>query len=274
MIHPTAIVDSQARIDASTHIGPYAVIEGAVTVGPDCVISSHAKLIGPLVMGRNNKIHSFASLGDAPQDLKHKGQPSDLHIGDDNVFRESVTVHRGTNGRTVIGSKNFLMVASHVGHNCILGDNITLVNNATLGGHVVVQDRAIIGAHCAIHQFCRVGKLAMASNASSHNVDIPPFVIAMLINCVTQLNAVGLRRSGMPRSSINAVRRMFQIIYRDGGRLPLGQAIKTLPADIAGDPEVAAFVQFVGESKRGVARYHPWSRRHATRVAEDEVAPE
>ncbi len=266
LIHSTAIIDPQARIDATARIGAYSVIEGPVTIGPDCVIGSQVKLIGPMEMGRGNKIHSFAVLGDAPQDLKYHDQPSRVIIGENNIFREHTTVHRGTGGDTVIGSSGFFMVGSHVGHNCRVGNSVTLVNSAVLGGHVQVFDRAIIGGLCAMHQYCRVGRLAMISNNSAHNVDIPPFCIAMDINMVTQLNAVGLRRCGMSRESVNALRQMFKILFRDRRGLSLNKNITLLPPELQAVPEVREFTDFVGSSKRGIARFKPWSERQSRQM--------
>ena len=262
MIHPTAIVDPLARIDPSASIGPYAVVEGAVQVGPQSNIQSHAKLMGPLTMGSGNIVHSFASLGDVPQDLKFTGQNSYLTIGDRNIFREHVTVHRGTSGQTVLGSNNYLMVASHVGHNCRVGNHVTLVNGALLGGHVVVEDRAIIGGNCAIHQFCRIGRLAMISFTSAYNVDVPPFCMAISTNLITQLNSVGLRRSGMSVESQNALRRMFRWIYRTHAGVPLAKALDDLPPELGSVPEIQEFNAFVKSTKRGVARFRHWSTRH------------
>jgi UDP-N-acetylglucosamine acyltransferase len=266
LIHPTAIIDPQARIDASVSIGAYTVIDGPVVIGPQCVIASQVKLIGPMVLGRGNTIHSFAVLGDAPQDLKYHDQPSRVIIGDGNIFREHMTVHRGTNGDTVIGSNGFFMVGSHVGHNCRVGNGVTMVNSAVLGGHVQVSDRAIIGGLCAVHQHCRVGRLAMISNNSAHNVDIPPYCIAMDINMVTQLNAVGLRRSGMSRENINAVRQMFKILFRDNRGLSLNKKISLLPPELQAVPEVREFTDFVATSKRGIARFKPWSERQSRQM--------
>ncbi len=265
-IHPTAIIDSQARMDATVKIGAYSVIEGPVVIGPECIIASQVKLIGPMVLGRGNRIHSFAVLGDAPQDLKYHDQPSRVIIGDGNIFREHTTVHRGTGGDTVIGSNGFFMVGSHIGHNCCVGNGVTMVNSAVLGGHVQVFDRTIIGALCAVHQHCRVGRLAMISNNSAHNVDIPPFCIAMDINMVTQLNAVGLRRSGMTREAINGLRQMFKILFRDNRGLSLNKNITLLPPDIQVIPEVREFTDFVANSKRGVARFKPWSERQSRQM--------
>ncbi|MHB1767472.1 MAG: acyl-ACP--UDP-N-acetylglucosamine O-acyltransferase [Phycisphaerae bacterium] len=273
LIHSTAIIDPQARIDATARIGAYSVIEGPVTIGPDCVIGSQVKLIGPMEIGRGNKVHSFAVLGDAPQDLKYHDQPSRVIIGENNIFREHTTVHRGTGGDTVIGSSGFFMVGSHVGHNCRVGNSVTLVNSAVLGGHVQVFDRAIIGGLCAMHQYCRVGRLAMISNNSAHNVDIPPFCIVMNINTIAQLNLVGLRRSGMSREHINGVREMFRILFRDNRGASLNKNITLLPAELLAIPEVREFTDFVANSKRGVARFTPWSQqqsRHAETAGTDD----
>ena len=266
MIHSTAMIDPAAKLDATVSVGPYVFIEGPVTIGPGCTIHPHARIIGPLVMGRGNRVHSFAVLGDIPQDVKFQNQGG-VVIGDENIFRENVTVHRGTGGNTVIGSHCFLMVASHVGHNCSVGNHVTLVNGALLAGHVVVQDNAIIGGNCAVHQHCRVGRLAMISNVSAHNTDIPPFCIAMTINVVTQLNAVGLRRSGMSRKSQNALREMFRWIYRTRAGVPLARAMDELPAELAVVPEIQEFAAFVKATRRGVARFRPWSQRHGGSVA-------
>ena len=263
MIHPTAIVDPLAQVDRSVSIGPYAVVEGAVHIGPGCEIQAHAKLMGPLTMGSGNIVHSFASLGDLPQDLKFSGQDSCVTIGDGNIFREHVTVHRGTGGQTTLGSNNFLMVASHVGHNCRVGNHVTLVNGALLGGHVEVNDRAIIGGNCAVHQFCRIGRLAMISLTSAYNVDVPPFCMAVSTNLITQLNFVGLRRSGMSVTSQNALRRMFRWIYRTHAGRPLVKALDDLPPELDAVPEIQEFMAFVKSSKRGVARFRHWSSRHS-----------
>ena len=273
LIDPTAIIDPQARIDPSVCIGAYSIIEGPVNLGPNCAIASQVKLIGPLDMGAGNKVHSFAVLGDAPQDLKYRDQPSRVVIGENNIFREHATVHRGTGGDTVIGSNGFFMVGSHVGHNCRVGNGVTLVNSAVLGGHVQVFDRAIIGGLCAVHQFCRVGRLAMISNNSAHNVDIPPFCIVMKINTIAQLNLVGLRRSGMSREHISGVREMFRILFRERRDSPLKTRIRLLPPELLAIPEVQEFTDFVANSKRGVARFQPWSEqqsRQADAVGTDE----
>jgi UDP-N-acetylglucosamine acyltransferase len=216
-----------------------------------------------LTMGARNEVHTSAVLGGWPQDRKYKGDFSETIIGDGNIFREGVTIHRGTgvNTRTVIGHRNFFMVNSHVGHNSVVGNDVTLVNGAVMAGHTSIGDRAILGASCAVHQFCRVGRLAMISSQSAMNVDFPPFFLTMTTNVVHQLNAVGLRRSGLSRETINALRKMFQIAFRDQRHRPMVAALKDLPAEILAVPEVREVLEFCQTAKRGVARFVPWSRR-------------
>ena len=275
-IHPTAIISAEAEVAPDVKIGPYVVIEGAVKIGPGCEIHAHAHLMGPLVMGALNKVHSGAVIGDWPQDRKYKGDASQVIIGDDNIFREHVTVHRGTglNSKTVIGNRGFFLVGSHVGHNAVVGDDVILINNSALGGHTSIGDRAILGAGCALHQFCRIGRLAMVSNIAAHNVDVPPFFITMSINTVTQLNNVGLRRSGMPQESINALRKMFRLAFRDNHGRPLGLALAELPADLRAVPEVNEVIEFCRTAKRGVARFIPWSRHKNLMHADAEETAE
>ncbi|MCL2647659.1 MAG: acyl-ACP--UDP-N-acetylglucosamine O-acyltransferase [Phycisphaerales bacterium] len=265
MIHPTAVISPEAKLAADVEVGACVVIDGSVTIGPGCKIQPYAHILGHTTLGARNVVHSTAVIGDFPQDRKYRGEHSEVVIGDDNIFREGVTVHRGTglNTRTVIGNRCYLMVHSHVGHNCVISDDVTLVNGAVLGGFVQVAPRAIVGAYTAMHQFCRIGRLAMTSNSASHNVDIPPFFIAMTVNTVTQLNAVGLRRSGMPAESINGLRKMFQFAFRDNAQRPLKIALAALPADVLAIPEVQEVIAFCNASRRGVATYHPWSKRHS-----------
>lgn len=265
-IHPTAIISSEAKISSDLTIDAYAVIEGPVTIGAGSHIHGGARLIGPLTMGERNIVHSNAVLGGVPQDRKFSNEFTETLIGDDNIFREGVTIHRatGVGGKTVVGSRCYFMVNSHAGHNCSIADDVTLVNGAVLGGHVHVGPRAMIGAYVAVHQFCRIGRLAMPSNACCLNVDLPPFFIAMATNKVTQLNAVGLRRSGMSRETINGLRKMFQIAFRENRRRPLSAALADLPPAVSAIPEVQEVITFCKTSKRGVALFQPWSDRNRT----------
>jgi UDP-N-acetylglucosamine acyltransferase len=260
-IHPTAIISKEAHLPEDITIGPYAIMDGPVTLGPQCVIQAHARIIGPLTMGVRNTVHTGAVLGDFPQDRKYKGEHSETIIGDDNIFREGVTVHRGTglNTKTVIGSRCYFMANSHAGHNSTVANDVTLVNGAVLGGHTSVGERAIIGAYCQLHQFCRVGRLAMMSNTAAFSVDLPPFFITMNINTLAQLNSVGLRRSGMSHASINALRQMLQIAFREHHGRPIVRALADLPREIAAVPEVQEVVSFCKSAKRGVGRFVPWS---------------
>lgn len=261
-IHPTAIVSTEARLADDVTVGPYAIIDGPVTVGAGCQIQAHARLIGPLTMGSGNVVHSCAVLGDWPQDRKYKGEFSQTIIGNDNIFRESVTIHRGTgqHTRTVIGNHCFFMANSHVGHNSVVADYVTLVNGAVMGGHTWIGERAILGAYCQVHQFCRIGRLVMISNGAGQAVDFPPFFLSMTTNAVNQLNSVGLRRSGMPRSSINGLRQMFQFAFRQQNNRPLSVALAELAPEIRAVPEVQEVIAFCKEAKRGVARFIAWSR--------------
>jgi len=261
VIHPTAIIDPAATLGEGVEVGPYAIIEGPAVIGPGCVLHAASRIVGRVTMGARNVVHGTAIIGGAPQDRKYGGEPTEVIIGDDNIFREGVTVHRGTgaNTKTVIGSRNFLMVNSHVGHNCVVGDDATLVNSALLAGHVRVGDKAIIGGNCGIHQFCRIGRMAMISNQSGLNQDLPPFFTCMMINKVAQLNVVGLRRAGVPRENISALREMFQIVWR-GNRL-LKAAMKDLDPRLLAVPEVKEVIEFCMASKRGVVRYQAWSDR-------------
>jgi UDP-N-acetylglucosamine acyltransferase len=263
VIHPTAIVSKEARLADDVTVGAYAIIDGAVTVGAGSVVHAHARLLGPLTMGQRNAVYTGAVIGDWPQDRKFKGDFSETIIGDDNIFREHVTVHRGTglNTKTVIGDRNFFMVNSHAGHNVVVGNDVTLVNGASLAGHAEIADRAILGAYSAVHQFCRVGRLAMISNIAGMSQDFPPFFLTMATNTIHQLNSVGLRRSGMPRASINALRMMFQLAFREEHQRPLLAALRDLPPEILAVPEVKEVIDFCSTAKRGVARFIPWSRR-------------
>ncbi len=262
-IHATAIISAEAHLPADISVGPYAIIDGPVTAGRGTAIHAHAHLIGPLTLGARNVIHSAAVIGGTPQDRKFKNEFSETVIGDDNIFREHVTIHRGTapGSKTLIGHRNFFMANAHVGHNAVVANDVTFINGATLAGHATIGDRAILGAYCAVHQFCRIGRMAMISNYAGMNVDFPPFFLTMTTNTVHQLNSVGLRRNGIPRANINALRQMFQLAFREQHNRPLSAAFSALPAEILAVPEVQEVITFCQSAKRGVARYIPWSRR-------------
>ena len=217
-IHPTAIVGN-ATLGSNVHIGPYCVIGDNVTIGDGCKLHSHVAIDGRTTIGKNCQIFPFASLGHAPQDLKYNGETSELTIGDNNVIREHVTMNPGTEGggkKTRVGNNCLFMVASHVAHDCILGNHIILANNATLAGHVEVGDNAIIGGLSAIHQFVRIGRHAIIGGMSGVEHDVIPFgsVIGERAS-LAGLNLVGLKRRGFERDTIHALRNAYKLLFED-----------------------------------------------------------
>jgi UDP-N-acetylglucosamine acyltransferase len=251
MIHPTAVIHPQARLDATVSVGSYAVIDEGVSVGPHCVIGPHVHLTGHTTIGAHNQFHAGCVIGDAPQDLKYQGEPTRLRIGDRNVFREHVTVNRSNklDEDTVVGSNNFLMANSHVGHNCIVGDYVILANGALLGGHVTVQDRAFISGNCLVHQFVRVGRLALMQGGAAISKDLPPFCIARGDNGICGLNVVGLRRAGFTSDQRLELKKLYHALFRSGRRLTATLALAG--AEFTGEP-ARLLLDFVAGSKRGV----------------------
>ena len=200
MIHATAIIHPNARLDSTVDVGPYAVIDSDVAIGPHCVVGPNVYLTGHTTIGAHNRFHAGCVVGDAPQDLKYQNEPTRLKIGDNNVFREHFTVHRSAKleGETVIGSDNFLMANSHVAHNCCLGDYVIMANGALLGGHVTVGDRAFISGNCIVHQFVRVGTLALMQGGSAISKDLPPFTVARGDNGICGLKVSRVIRGQFP----------------------------------------------------------------------------
>ncbi len=256
MIDPRAIVSAQAEIDAGVEIGPYSVIGAGVSIGPGTWIGPHAVINGPTRIGRDNKIFQFASIGDAPQDKKYRGEPTRLEIGDRNVFREFVTVNRGTThdrGVTRIGNDNLLMSYSHVAHDCQLGDQIVMANCATLGGHVEVGDWVIFGGLSAVHQFTKIGAHCFIGNNAAVTRDVPPYVMAIGQPAVPHsVNSEGLKRRGFTPAQILNIRRAYRTLYRSG--LKLNEALERLDAAAREQPEIAPFVSFIRRSSRSIVR--------------------
>lgn len=253
LIHPTAIIDAEAMVADDVQIGPYAIIEGPVQIGSGCVIEAHACLSGPLVMGKNNVVGHAAVLGKSPQHRGYRDEPTGVEIGDSNVFREFVTVHRGTvqgSGVTTIGHRNMFMVGSHIGHDAQIGNGCTVVNNALVAGHVCLGDDCILSGHTAVQQRVRVGRLAMLGGLGATSKDIPPFVLQQGYNCVTGLNLVGIRRAGFSAEAINALRQIFRILYREGR--PQSLALERIEADFGHIGEVIEFLTFVRQSRTGI----------------------
>jgi UDP-N-acetylglucosamine acyltransferase len=251
-IHPTAVISPEAELADNVEVGPYVVIEGPVRLGPDCVVRPYAHLCGPLTMGRGNLVFPGAILGERPQHLKYNGEPTSLEIGDGNIFREHVTIHRGTtqSWATRIGSNNFFMANSHVAHDCRIGDRCILANGALVGGHCVLEDGAYLSGNSAIHQFVRIGRLAMLSGCSATTKDIPPFVIQQYIDTVVGVNVVGMRRAGMSAVQINGVREAFRILFRQ--QLPLPAALLRLESELGTVDAVAEMITFLRQCNRGI----------------------
>jgi UDP-N-acetylglucosamine acyltransferase len=251
MIHPSAIIHPQAKLNSTVEVGPYAVIDGGVELGANCVVGPHVYLTGETKIGSHNSFHAGCVIGDAPQDLKYKNEPTRVRIGDHNVFREGVTVHRATktDGETVIGSNNFLMANSHVGHNCELGNHIIIANGAMLGGHATVQDRAFISGNCLVHQFVRVGTLAIMQGGSAISKDLPPFTIARGDNGICGLNAIGLRRAGFTAEQRLELKKLYHALFRGGGNFRA--AIELAQKNFHSAP-VKILLEFVANAKRGL----------------------
>ncbi|HEX2061023.1 MAG TPA: acyl-ACP--UDP-N-acetylglucosamine O-acyltransferase [Thermoanaerobaculia bacterium] len=257
MIDPTAVISSDAVLAHDVTVGPYAVVGPHVTVGAGTVIGPHVRIEGPTQIGERNQFIGQASIGTAPQDLKYKGEKTELRIGNDNVFREFVTVNRGTTGGggvTRIGSNNFFMAYAHVAHDCHIGDGTIFANNATLAGHVDVGDFSTIGAFSAVHQFCRVGDHAFIGGGSICTQDVLPFVktVGNRPAKTYGVNTIGLERKGFQKQTIEALQRAYRLLTRS--KLPLQEALDRIEAELGFHSEVRYFAEFVRESKRGVIR--------------------
>jgi UDP-N-acetylglucosamine acyltransferase len=271
-IHPTAIVHPKAELAAGIRIEPYAVIGEHVCIGEGSVIHPHVVIEGWTSVGRACEIGAGAVLGGPPQDLKYRGQRSFLQIGDHTRLGEYVTIHRSAqdDGATVIGADNFLMAYTHVAHDCKLGDHVVMVNYAGLAGHVEVEERAFISGHTAVHQFARIGYLAMVSGSSRVVKDIPPFMLAEgNPTRIRGLNVVGMRRLGIERTARAELRRAFRLLYRAG--LNTSQALQALRQQPGTSGEVQRVVAFIEGSTRGICGGMRPSERTAF---EDEKADE
>ena len=259
-IHPTAIVDPKAELDGSVTVGPYTLVGPHVKVGAGTTIAGHVVLEGHTTLGRDNRIFQFASIGAANQDKKYQGEPTELVIGDRNTIREFTTLQVGTvqdKGRTTIGDDNWIMAYVHVAHDCIVGSNTTLANNATMAGHVEVGDWVTVGGLTGIHQFVKVGAHAMLGFQSAVSQDVPPF---MLVDgnplAVRGVNVVGLRRRDFSAERIAAVKQMHKLLYRENRTLDDARA--AIAALAQSTPEaaedIARMVRFLDAATRGIAR--------------------
>jgi UDP-N-acetylglucosamine acyltransferase len=251
VIHPTAIIHPKAKQDATIQVGPYAVIDEGVELGPDCVVGPHVYLTGHATIGARNHFYAGCVIGEAPQDLKYSGAPTRLRIGDHNVFREHVTVHRSNQAAddTVIGSHNFLMANSHVAHNCRLGDLVILANGVLLGGHVTLSDRAFLSGNCIVHQFVRVGTMALMQGGAAISKDLPPYTVARGDNGICGLNTVGLRRGGLTPKERLELKQLYRVLFREGRNLRA--AVASAQERFCSAP-AKVMLAFLAASTRGV----------------------
>lgn len=254
-IHPTAIVDENAIIGENVKIGPYSIIGPEVTIGNGTVIESHVVIEGETIIGENNYIFSFASIGKEPQDLKFKNEKTRTVIGNNNKIREFVTIHRGTDDKweTRIGNNCLIMAYVHIAHDCIIGDHCVLANAATFAGHVVVEDWAVVGGLTAVHQFTRVGRHAMIGGCSAVTQDVVPYMLSEGNKArAVYINIVGLQRRGFSEEQIKILRDVYKIIFKK--KLKLEEALQILDKNYNENEDVKKLVEFIRNSKRGIAR--------------------
>ncbi len=255
-IHPTAIIDPKAELDSSVEVGAYSIIGAGVKVGADTRISSHVVLKGPTVIGKNNQIFQFSSLGEQPQDKKYAGEPTTLEVGDNNTIREFCTFNRGTiqdQGKTSIGNDNWIMAYVHIAHDCAIGNNTILANNSSLAGHVDIHDYAILGGFTLIHQFCKVGAHVITAVGSVVFKDVPPYVTASGYDAQPHgINAEGLKRRGFTPITITQIKRAYKALYRNS--LTLEEAKLELAEMQKSCAEIKLLTEFLSTSNRGIIR--------------------
>ena len=256
MIHPSAIVDPGARLHESVEVGPWTLIGPDVEIGAGTVIESHVVIKGPTRIGSRNHIYQFSTVGESTPDLKYRNEPTELHIGDDNVIRENVTIHRGTvqdRSLTEIGDRNLLMAYVHIGHDSRLGNDTILVNNTALAGHVEVGDWAILSGYTLVHQFCKIGAHSFSGMGTSIGKDVPAYItVAGSPAEAKTINVEGLRRRGFDSAEIASLRRAFKVVYRQG--LTLDAAVERLQAMAAETPSLQPLIDSLMQSQRGIVR--------------------
>ena len=263
LIHPTAIIDPAAQLDSTVRVGPYAIVGAGVEMGANCEVGAHCVVEGPSTIGAGNTFHPFGRIGGAPQDKKYAGEDTRLVVGRDNMFREYVTLNRGTvqdRGETTVGDDNWVMAYVHVAHDCIVGSHTILANTTNLAGHVTIGDWVILGGYTGVHQFCKIGAHAMTGVGSVVLHDIPPYVMASGDSASPHgMNTEGLRRRGFEKDRINQLRKAYKLLYRSS--LSLGDAIAAIQAQIAelSDNEqsvadLTLMTDFLADATRGIVR--------------------
>ena len=254
MIHPTAIVHENAEIHPGAEIGPYTIIDGHVTLGADCVVGPHVHLTGHTTIGSGNRFHTGCVIGDAPQDVKYNNEPTRLIIGDGNTFREHVTVHRSNSLEedTRLGSENIFMANSHVGHNSVVGNKAILANGALVGGHAMIGDGAFLSGNAVVHQFCRVGSMAMMQGCSGVSLDLPPFTIVRGINGMCGLNSVGLKRAGFSSEERLELKQAYRALFMGNDLMKdaIAKAREQFTGVLAGQ-----LLDFIYSSERGTCSH-------------------
>jgi UDP-N-acetylglucosamine acyltransferase len=255
-IHPTAVVEPGAQVDPSCEIGPFAYVGPHVVLGPGCQVRPYGMVTGHTVMGARNQVFPHAVVGEIPQDLKYRGEPTRTIVGDENVFRECTTVHAGTvqdRGETRIGSRCLFMATSHVAHDCVIGDRAIIANGVGLAGHVVLEEDVHFGGLSGAHQFVRVGRLAFVGGMCGVVMDVAPYTIVNGTRAeVVGLNLIGMQRAGLTEEQVVRVKQAFKIFFRSN--LQAAEAVERLESELGAHPEVAHFTAFVKSSKRGVTR--------------------
>ncbi|HUJ38909.1 MAG TPA: acyl-ACP--UDP-N-acetylglucosamine O-acyltransferase [Candidatus Acidoferrales bacterium] len=256
-IDPRAVVSPRARLGQDVSVGPFAFVGDGVELGDSCIVHGHARVEGPSRFGRQNQFFPFSCVGSAPQDRKYGGEPTRLEAGDRNVFREFVTVNRGTpagGGLTRIGSDNLILAYSHIAHDCLVGSHTLFVNGATLAGHVTVEDHATVGAFCPVHQFCRIGRYAYVAANTVITQDVLPFsrTVAPRHSRCFGVNSIGLDREGFSKDRIAAIEKAFRLLLKS--RLNTSQALERIRAELHASEDVDILLKFIESAERGIIK--------------------
>jgi UDP-N-acetylglucosamine acyltransferase len=256
LIHPTAVVHPEAKLGRGTRVGPYSIVGSETVTGENCEIQEHVVIRGRVTLGNECRVFPFAMLGGEPQHLGYKNEPTEVIVGDRVVFREHVTVHRGTvvgGGKTRIGNDNFIMAYTHVGHDCHIGNRVIIVNSVQLAGHVVVEDFVTIGGQSEVVQHCRIGKFCYLAGGSTIRKDVPPFLTGKGNEFQIQgINKVGMERAGISAERIANIKQIFKIFFMQN--LTVSQAVEKISSEIVGSEDAEAFLNFVKSSKTGFHR--------------------